>query len=65
MAACGAYKAKAKTKASFSQRLRRLREWAKGNLPQGPLLEAVLKLCRAADDRPISAILTPKKDRSG
>ena len=36
---------KAETKASFSQRIRRLREWAKAKLLQGKMREAVLKLC--------------------
>lgn len=37
---------KAQTKASFSQRLRRLRQWASANLPGGSkLLKAVDKLC--------------------
>jgi len=35
----------AETKASFSQRIRRLREWAQGNLLRGKMREAVLKLC--------------------
>jgi hypothetical protein len=36
----------AKTKASFSQRIRRLREWASANLPGGSRLrEVVAKLC--------------------
>ncbi|MFH0917376.1 MAG: hypothetical protein V1912_13155 [bacterium] len=36
---------KAETKASFSQRLRRLREWASATLPAGRMREAVYKLC--------------------
>lgn len=36
---------KAETKRSFSQRIRRLRQWARDNLPGGKLREAVLKLC--------------------
>lgn len=40
---------KAKTKASFSQRLRRLEQWTKNNLLQGPLRENVLKLCAKRD----------------
>jgi hypothetical protein len=36
---------RAETKASFSQRIRRLSEWVKANLLQGKLREAVLKLC--------------------
>lgn len=35
------YVYKAPTKAKFSQRMRRLREWAVVNLPVGPLLDAV------------------------
>lgn len=33
------------TRAQFSQRLRRLREWATAGLPEGPLRQMVLKLC--------------------
>lgn len=36
---------RAKTKASFSQRIGRLRQWASANLPGGRLREAVVKLC--------------------
>jgi len=36
---------KATTRAEFSQRLRRLREWAKGHLTKGSLRETVLKAC--------------------
>lgn len=36
---------RAKTKASFSQRIRRLRQWVSANLPGGRLREAVVKLC--------------------
>lgn len=36
---------RAKTKASFSQRIRRLRQWVSANLPGGKLREAVVKLC--------------------
>jgi len=35
----------ASTKAQFSQRLRRLREWAEANLPVGSLLDAVHAMC--------------------
>lgn len=41
---------RAPTKASFSQRVRRLREWAKAHLPGGSALrEAVFKLCDKRD----------------
>ncbi len=40
---------KAKTKASFSQRMRRLRQWVKDHLPQGVLREEVLKVCDKRD----------------
>jgi len=33
------------TRAQFSQRLRRLREWVTADLPEGPLQSMVLKLC--------------------
>jgi len=36
---------RATTKASFSQRIRRLRQWSSANLPAGRLREAVAKLC--------------------
>ncbi len=36
---------KAQTKASFSQRIRRVREWTEANLPGGRMREAVIKLC--------------------
>ncbi len=36
---------RAETKMSFSQRIRRLREWTKANLPQGKMREAAIKLC--------------------
>ena len=36
---------RAKTKRSFSQRIRRLRQWVSVNLPGGKLREAVVKLC--------------------
>lgn len=36
---------KATTRAQFSQRLRRLREWAEGTLVDGPLRTTVLKTC--------------------
>jgi hypothetical protein len=36
---------RAETKASFSQRIRRLQEWMDANLPGGRLREAVFKLC--------------------
>jgi hypothetical protein len=36
---------KAETKTSFSQRIRRLREWMRTNLPGGKLRDAVAKLC--------------------
>lgn len=36
---------KAQTKSSFSQRIRRTREWAQSNLPAGKLRAAVIKLC--------------------
>jgi hypothetical protein len=36
---------RAETKASFSQRIRRLRQWVNANLPGGKLREAVVKLC--------------------
>lgn len=36
---------RAETKASFSQRIRRLRQWVSANLPGGRLREAVVKLC--------------------
>jgi hypothetical protein len=35
----------AKTKSAFSQRIRRLREWSRANLPIGKLRDAVVKLC--------------------
>ena len=38
----------AQTKASFSQRLRRLREWARAQLSEGAGREAVLNLCGKA-----------------
>jgi len=44
---------KAETKACFSQRIRRLREWAKAHLLQGKVREAVLKLC---DKRALFAV---------
>lgn len=40
----------AATRAEFSQRLRRLREWAQAHLPAGPVREAVLGLCRRGAD---------------
>jgi len=40
----------AKTKAQFSQRVRRLREWAHAHLDPGPVQEAVLKLCQRRGD---------------
>lgn len=40
---------KAETKASFSQRIRRLRQWTKANLPQGKMREAAIKLCDKRD----------------
>ena len=40
---------RATTKASFSQRLRRLREWARGEL-SGVVAEMVVKLCRRRKD---------------
>lgn len=43
----GAYEAV--TKAEFSQRIRRLGEWAQRTLEPGDLLEAVLKLCSKRD----------------
>jgi len=36
---------RAETKASFSQRIRRLREWTSQNLPGGRMHQAVVKLC--------------------
>jgi len=36
---------RAETKRAFSQRIRRLRQWASANLPGGRLREAVVKLC--------------------
>jgi hypothetical protein len=36
---------RAETKRSFSQRIRRLRQWVSANLPGGRLREAVVKLC--------------------
>src|SRR6266849_5559087 len=33
------------TRAQFSQRLRRLREWVTADLPEGPLQSMVRKLC--------------------
>ena len=36
---------KAETRIKFSQRVRRLREWAEAKLPDGGLKHAVLKLC--------------------
>jgi hypothetical protein len=36
---------RAETKASFSQRIRRLRQWVTANLPGGKLRAAVVKLC--------------------
>ncbi len=40
----------AKTKAQFSQRVRRLREWAQVHLDPGPVQAAVLKLCQRRAD---------------
>jgi len=36
---------RAQTKASFSQRIRRVCEWTKANLPGGKMRDAVIKLC--------------------
>lgn len=36
----------AATRAQFGQRIQRFRDWASAQLSEGPVREAVLKLCR-------------------
>ena len=53
----------AATRAQFGQRIRRFREWASAQLSEGPVREAVLKLCRRAQ-RFVPAFRFPEAHRT-